>query len=300
MKSLDLSLLNPRHRRTRWPVKSAFAGVVLLLVLYPNPLILVKHVRHWSDLGAMVTPDEPSLLPLVTEVERRLAERADSIRDPRQALRVVEEVVYERILYAWDWETWGCADYLPTAAETIERGHEDCDGRAVVAASILRRLGFEARLVTDGSHMWVRTSAGQAMSPMQTASGRTLVEASAGGTTFDPFAIIGVRAALIDWPKNFAFGAAVFPPIRVAVIGIAILLCWWPARPSWRRIALSGMLAAGALLIWRAACSDPWDNSLLGAWTGIASGLLGIVAAAAAPCASRGTSQPDEGDPANN
>lgn len=296
MRTINLSLLNPRHRRIRWPLKSVFLGVVLLFVLYPNPLFLIRHVRNWSDLGAMVAPEEPMLRPLVAEVEQRLAERSIMAGDAKEVLRVVEETVYERIRYAWDWETWGCADYLPTAAETIARGYEDCDGRAVVAASILRKLGHEAQLVTDGSHMWVWTSAGQAMSPMETASGRKLVTTSSEGTSFDPFALIGVRAALIDWPKNLGFGAAVFPPIRLGAIGLAVLLCWWPPRPSWARVFASVGFAAGALIAWRMACSDPWNNSLPGAWSGIASGMLGIIAAAAPY---RRNAPVDKGEPAN-
>jgi hypothetical protein len=263
--------LNPAQRRFRWPLKVTFLGLVVLFTLYPNPVLLTRHVRHWSDIAAMIEPDEPALLPMLAEVNRRLACEPEAWNDPPRVLEVVQDVVCSQIDYAWDWENWGCVDYLPTVAETIRRGREDCDGRAVVAASILQRLGFESSLITDGSHVWVRTSAGETMSPVPTMSGRTLVTTnSAGESAFDPFALLGGHALLVDWPKNFAYGAAVFPVARLAIIVAAMLLCLFPPRPSVVRAAASLVAAAGALLTWRTLCSDPWNNSLAGAWAGMA------------------------------
>jgi hypothetical protein len=187
--------------------------------------------------------------------------------------------VCERIPYSWDWDNWGCVDYLPTAAEVVERGREDCDGRAVIAASILRNLGYDAQLVTDGSHMWVSTSEGATMSPVATASGRTLVTTNQAGSRFDPLAIIGVRSLLIDWPKNLAFGVAVFPIGRVSVIAAAAMVCLFPVRPSTMRAAAALLAVAVAVAVWRWMCVDPWNNSLLGAWAGIGIASCGILLA---------------------
>ncbi len=274
-----LRLLNPPRRRARWPLKSCFLAAVVLFTLYPNPLLLGRHLRHWSNLEAMIQPEEPALAPLVQEAESRLSANPDKQSDPEFMLRTVERVVYERIPYAWDWDVWGCADYLPTVAETLRQGREDCDGRAVVAASILRRLGIQASLVTDGSHMWIQTGQGDAMSPMPTASGRTLISSVDGGARVDPFAIVGVRAILIDWPKNLGFGAAVFPIGRVACIALAVLVCLLPTGARTARCTFASICVAGALLSWRLGCSDPWDNSLGAAWLGIGGCVLGCVIA---------------------
>lgn len=272
--------LNPPRRRFRWPLKATFLGLVVLFTLYPNPLLLARHVRHWSDIAAMIEPDEPALLPMLAEVNRRLAGEPEAWNDPPRVLEVVQHVVCSQIDYAWDWENWGCVDYLPTVAETIHRGREDCDGRAVVAASILQRLGFESSLITDGSHVWVRTSAGETMSPVPTSSGRTLVTTNAAGkSAFDPFALLGGHALLIDWPKNLAYGAAVFPATRLAIIVAAVLLCLLPPRPSVFKVVAAIFAAAGALIAWRMLCSDPWNNSLGGAWAGLAMSLLSVVLA---------------------
>ncbi len=272
--------LNPPRRRFRWPLKVTFLGLAILFTLYPNPLLLIRHVRHWSDIAAMIEPDAPAILPLVAEVNRRLAGEPEAWNDAPRVLKLVQDVVCARITYAWDWDNWGCVDYLPTVAETIRRGREDCDGRAVVAASILRRLGFESSLVTDGSHVWVRTSVGETMSPVLTSSGRTLITTNKDGkATFDPFALLGGKALLIDWPKNVAYGAAVFPLARMAIIAAAGLLCLFPIRPSTIKAAAALLAAAGALFIWRMFCSDPWNNSLAGAWAGLAMSLCSAVLA---------------------
>lgn len=292
-----LTFLNRPRRRARWPLKALFLGVVILLTLYPNPMLLVQHAHHWSNLGAMIDPDEPAIQPLVDAVRVRLAANPELEGDSMRVLCIVEEEVYARISYAWDWEVWGCIDYLPTAAQAIELGREDCDGRAVVAASVLRKLGHDAQLVTDGSHMWVRTNEGESMSPMPTASGRTMIQTSAAGASFDPLAIVGVQALLIDWPQNLGFGAAVFPPLRIAIIALAVLSCCWPAGvPVWRVLG-TALLAAAAIAVWRWACSDPWQRSLGGAWGGIGLCFLSIAWASLPKRSGRASEQ---GVPANS
>ena len=57
-----LRLLNPDRRVARWFRKAIFLGVAVLFTFYPNPSLLVRHLRHWSDLPSMIEPD-PVLLP---------------------------------------------------------------------------------------------------------------------------------------------------------------------------------------------------------------------------------------------
>ncbi len=275
-----LRLLNPNRRRLRWPLKLAFLAAVIVFTLYPDPRLLVRHVRHWSDVNSMIEPEEPAILPLVAEVNRRLAGEPEAWNNPPRVLKMVQDVVCTAIPYAWDWENWGCMDYLPTAAEVIRRGEEDCDGRAVVAASVLRKLGYESSLITDGSHVWVRTSVGETMSPVITSSGRTLVTTSSSGkASFDPLALVGVKALLVDWPKNFAYGAAVFPLARMAIIAAAVLFCLFPPKPAVWKASAALLAAACALFTWRTLCSDPWNNSLGGAWAGLAFSMSAAVLA---------------------
>jgi hypothetical protein len=85
---------------------------------------------------------------------------------------------------------------------------------------------------------------------------------------------------MIDWPKNIAYGVAVFPIGRTAICAAAVLLVSLPPRPrvGWALAAAS--ILAAALWVWRSACWDPWNNSLGGAWAGLGLSATGLIMAA--------------------
>ncbi len=190
----------------RIPLKTALFLAVGLAVCFPHPGRLVTHVNRWRNPDALIEPDAPLLQPLVEEVRRKIPPDAA----PREALSIVERYVYQRIPYEWDWNNWLNADYLPTVAETIERGKEDCDGRAVVAASLLRKLGFHAELVTDFAHVWVRTEQGELMGPGK----QQAVVATAEGLRVK-------SSALAALPRALAYGIAPFPLPRELILALA-------------------------------------------------------------------------------
>src|SRR5882762_8266299 len=50
-------------------------------------------------------------------------------------------------------------EYWPTAEEVWQRRQEDCDGRAILAVSILRSRGYQsARLAISLDHMWAEVN----------------------------------------------------------------------------------------------------------------------------------------------
>jgi hypothetical protein len=168
-------------------------------------------------------------------------------------LQVVESLVYERVPYAFDWETHGVMEFVPTVGEVFAAGREDCDGRAVVAASLLKRMGYEAELATDFLHMWVYTPAGATMSPTST---RPSIRS---GT--QP----GEEDAIVDWEmlrqllRGAVYGVRVFPlPREIAILAAAVLLTFHP-RLSWLRFGLGVLLVAAALPLVRFAGEGiPW------------------------------------------
>jgi len=167
------------------------------------------------------------------------------VDDPRAALRAVEKFVYTEIPYDWDWNTWGSADYLPTVTEVIEKGREDCDGQAVVAASLLRNFGFQTELVANFAHMWVRTDKGEVMSP---GKNRAVVATKEGPK-------LQLRG-LLDLPKSTAFGIAVFPLTRELIV---VAVIWLMLVERRRRVGRQGawlVLFAVALLLLRSASGD--------------------------------------------
>ena len=143
----------------RIPIKLAILGFTVLFVCFPYPGRLVRHVTRWQSPNTLIEPNAPALEPLVAALRPQIT--ADM--EPKEVLKTVEKFVYKEISYDWDWNTWGMADYIPTVAEAIAKGREDCDGRAVVAASLLARLGYDAAIVTDFAHVWVKTEHGETM-----------------------------------------------------------------------------------------------------------------------------------------
>jgi hypothetical protein len=115
-------------------------------------------------------------------------------------------------------------------------GREDCDGRAVVAASLLQRMGYEAQLVSDVLHVWVDTPAGQTMSP--TSAEKTIVSTPTGTK-------VNVTPGVIrNLGRGMTYGVGAFPLNREAIILAAIaLLTMQPRSSVWRRIA-------GCLMLW--------------------------------------------------
>lgn len=257
-----LLILNRLRWYVRLPAKWLILGLTLLAVCFPDPDLLVRHIRHWSNPNALIEPNAACLQPFVDELSPRMGDPAS----PQEALKLVERYVREKIKYEWDWDNWGTADYMPTLAEAIERGHEDCDGRAVVAASLLARFGFQAQIVTDFSHVWVKTEHGETMGPGK----RKAVVAGKQGLKLQ-------AAALVELPKALAYGTAVFPLARELII---IAVAWWLMLRRGGGFTCGvvglGLLLCGVFLL-RAGGQDYWKPVAWMQWTGGAT-LVGSLA----------------------
>lgn len=267
-----LFFLNNLRWWVRLPVKWLVFGLTVLVVCFPHPGILMRHLRHWRNPNVLIQPHTPALQPLVRDLELRMP---DDLA-PRDALRIVERFVCERIRYDWDWNTWGTADYLPTVTEAIEKGREDCDGRAVVAASLLSRFGFKAQIVTDFAHVWVKTEHGELMGPGKAKA----VIAERDGLNVRP-------GALAQLPRAIACGIAPFPLTRELVIMVVLwlLLLERPGvfadprrrRTAWvRHLAALVFLLAGLLLMRTAGRSyyNPTEWMQLAGMLSIAAGVV--------------------------
>ena len=124
----------------RFP-RSVLAFLVLswvLVVLYPDPGVLIRSVRNTV---------EPRVDP---EAVSALAARLPS--DPR----VIEAYVLDRAVpYAYDWQSAGVPWYFPAAAEALRAGRGDCESRALVLASLLTAKGIPNELRMSFDHIWV-------------------------------------------------------------------------------------------------------------------------------------------------
>lgn len=235
--------------RVRGPVKLFIFLVVVFLVLYPHPSFFVKHIRHLRQLDTLADPNDPAVAAMSERFEKYLRKLASgpqprlrpAVEGPETAIEAVDRFVYHEIPYSYDWDNWGVVDYLPTAGEAIARGTEDCDGRAVVAAALLRRRGVDARVMGDFQHVWVWTPKGETMSPLPMPVYRMTDQ----GMAIQWRNIINLK------PVGFAFGA--FPLQRQLIIVVAawFLLLAPGLERSWRGLAL-GLVVHG-LFVARAA-----------------------------------------------
>jgi hypothetical protein len=239
----------------RWPIKWVLLAATVFAVSFPDPRLFVRHVRHWRDPKAMIDPDLPELQPWVEEVRTSLKPEMP----PPKVLKTVERFVYRKVPYRFDWVTWGSADYLPTLEEVLERGAEDCDGQAVVAASILQALGYRAELVTDFAHVWVKTDKGETMKPGKHQS-----------------VVAGAKGLEVHWetltktlPTALAYSVSPFPLGReLIVLAVLWLLLLRVGVPWPTRLACAAVMLEGLLFL-RIGGAD-WKNPIVWAqWWGI-------------------------------
>lgn len=284
------STTTPR-RGMRWywrmPLKLAFFAVVTHFVLFPNPVQYARHLRHISNFDRMIEPDAPELAAWdddLAELRRHIKDKVKVQRDagkpvrPAAAMqREVERFVYDKVKYEWDWNLWGSADYMPTVAEIFEKAREnngilreDCDGRAVIAASVMRRLGYQSRMVADLKHIWVVTPEGEWMGP----GASKVVVATSQGTK------VNVRNAITEAPASLAYGIAVFPLARELMIAAAAwLLLLHRGMPRWG-MGVGALLLVQGLLFIRVEKSPPDPLTSIAsnwpAWVGMAHLVTGL------------------------
>jgi hypothetical protein len=251
--------------RLRWfwrcPLKIAVFLLVTALVLYPKVWLLPRAVERYRDMNSVLDPMHPQLAALQERVRARLPANTPM----KETLQIVQEAVCERIPYAWDWQVWGVCEYLPTVDEVFQKGREDCDGRAVVAASLLRRMGYDAWLVSDLLHVWVQTPEGETMSP--TGAEKTFVGTKAGTRAT-------ISARLIqNLARGLSYGVAVFPLIRELIILVTLcVLTMQPRSSVWRRVAGCAVLLI-ALGVFRGtgrgAALEGQTSELVRMWGGV-------------------------------
>lgn len=70
-------------------------------------------------------------------------------------LEVSNIYIHSQIEYKRDLNNYQCIDHLATSSEIVERGADDCDGQAILIASLLRYRGYDAYVVVGYTHVWV-------------------------------------------------------------------------------------------------------------------------------------------------
>lgn len=274
----------------RMPLKWSAFGLVTLLVLFPDPRVLIRQQSRIRNMNAMITPDAPELAVWDADLKKRFederrkhaatlpadAKPVEVSRLPAwSAQRLIERFTYDKVKYAWDWDTWGSADYMPTVAEMFERAkaatdgviHEDCDGRAVMAASLMRRFGYQADLACDMRHVWVVTREGEWMGPGR----KKTIVATPQGQRVD---YAGAASNLL---VGWSYGVQVFPLIRELILWAAAVVLLLRKGRSWKATLFGALLMLQGLFFMRAGHMDPLHGaSAWPAWLGLGHMLAGF------------------------
>jgi len=233
--------LETRRPLRRAGFKLAIFAVVVLFALYPNPVLLVRQIFHLFDTESLIQPDLPAMPAINREIDQLIATNKPVLTE----FKAVERFVYRRIRYQYDWHGWWNLDYWPTTAEVWERQREDCDGRAVLAVSILRARGHpEARLVANLQHVWVAVGTNELMGPMEDKNFRREGGKMVNGK------LVGAKT-LITMPslKTVLDSLAMtckFPAWRVVLILVTLLaLAFHPGTDAGRFAVLCAIMLAG-------------------------------------------------------
>jgi hypothetical protein len=193
-----------------------------LLVLYPNPLMLyVSAQRAWSP-------------PVDPQAVRHLAEKL-----PDQPRAIEAAVNTTLVPYAVPWEIQGVPWYFPSAAEVLESGRGDCQGRAVVLASILQAKGISYRFVGSFDHLWIDYP-GKHATVLENPSAAVVMQQPDRSYHFK-------WPQLVDWRQSWDIERAYF----------------WDKMPAWRCWLMLGgwLVLAFGRISWR----KPADM-LIAAW----------------------------------
>lgn len=245
----------------RWILKSAGFAAFTLLVLNPHLSRSIEQIQRTLRPEALIQTNFPALQQINREIDGWLAGGISRQSEPE----VIEAYVCKRIRYLDDYSNWLNVEYWPDAEQVWSRAQEDCDGRAILAASILRSRGYSsARLAVGLDHMWVRLNANEktpGAPPNMIAllsPGRRLSLDLAPRTGLDhalkilraladPAALRETTLALVSDIPGFR---------KALLIVFLVIACHHPSR-NWRVLGGATILAlAGALLL------NGWEPNL--------------------------------------
>ncbi len=220
----------------RWLLKCSLFVVVLFFVLNPNLWLFVKQLSNYADVESLIQTDFVGLDAINRDIDARLPPKATK----HDEFMTVQRYVYEKIPYAYDWDNWRNLDYWPTAEHVWQRKQEDCDGRAVLAVSILRSRGFSnATLAGNVRHIWVTVGDEGLMSPdteqnLRRENGKTII-------TLPSLSMI---------LQNFAIYWADFPVARnLFLFFVVIVLVYHPCREFTPFLGMIIAMLVGYLLL---------------------------------------------------
>jgi len=143
-------------------VKFGLFVLLFLVITMPNPWLTVKQIAAYIDIEALLNPDFPQMKEINAAIDARLPLHSTF----NEEYQTIVKFVYDSIRYEFDWDNWQNSEYWPSAVDVWQRKREDCDGRAILAASIFRSRGYsDATVVASLRHLWIKVGNQELMGP---------------------------------------------------------------------------------------------------------------------------------------
>lgn len=125
-------------RLARPTVPMLLSVLWITLTLYPNPALIPRAVNQALTPGI----DPAAVAHWAKEL-------------PDDPAYIESQVLGKYVPYSVPWQSHGVPWYFPTTAEVVQQGSGDCQGRALVLASILEAKNIPYRLEASFDHIWV-------------------------------------------------------------------------------------------------------------------------------------------------
>jgi len=145
----DKTIIIRRIKATGWALG------ILILLLFPAfwliPQQIYVRVNRQTEL---ITPNAPVVIEFKSSF---LEENPDyDTFSWEEKMKAAKNYTMEKIVWELDYFTYGNMAHVGTPTQVIQRGMDDCQGQAVVMASLIRSLGFEyVWAVETPFHWWV-------------------------------------------------------------------------------------------------------------------------------------------------
>jgi len=127
-----------------------------------NPLVLNEQLHRRIDPSSLLEPDSPQISVVNTKFEKVLlfaknrTEIPDNVESPRiYEIKLIEAFVWSHVKYKSDFIQYLAVDHLATTSEVLDSKRDDCDGRAILAGSLLLHRGYDAWVFVSWTHWWV-------------------------------------------------------------------------------------------------------------------------------------------------
>lgn len=154
--------VNPSTKRTLVILWLILSNFLLFFGGTIHPLVAGEQFKRRTQLHSLLNPRNPDIVVFNDDFEVFLqeSEQAVNIRDQFSSLEayevsMLEIFTYLRIKHKPDLMQYLTVDHLPTVSEVLRSGIDDCDGRAILAATLVLFRGYDAWVLAHPTHYWV-------------------------------------------------------------------------------------------------------------------------------------------------